>query len=207
MTRKSSKKSTTLAALTILASTATPSLALWPLPRQFTSGNSTLKLSNSFSIDLSSLPGGAPQDLQDAVARTQGFLASDALEPLVPDRGASIDVSSSPSLAYLVLSLSSDACAPIADEAQKPVEERSEGYVLSVPADGSNATLQANSTLGLYRGLTTFGQLWYTSNGATYATEAPLDAQDEPAYPYRGFMLDTARNLYVFPFPPFRISF
>lgn len=34
---------------------------------------------------------------------------------------------------------------------------------LSVPDDGSDASLTANTGLGLLRGLTTFEQLWYTS--------------------------------------------
>jgi hexosaminidase len=67
---------------------------------------------------------------------------------------------------------------------------------LTVPADGSAATLKANSTLGLFRGLTTFGQLWYDLDNMTYTIEAPISITDAPAYPYRGLMLDTARNYF-----------
>ncbi|KAG5732634.1 hypothetical protein E4T56_gene16912, partial [Termitomyces sp. T112] len=52
------------------------------------------------------------------------------------------------------------------------------------------------STLGLFRGLTTFGQLWYDLNGITYTLQAPFDIVDSPAFPYRGLMLDTARNYF-----------
>ncbi|KAH7928429.1 glycoside hydrolase family 20 protein [Leucogyrophana mollusca] len=76
------------------------------------------------------------------------------------------------------------------------LESRNEAYSLSVPSDGSAATLKANSTLGLFRGLTTFSQLWYEYDGAIYTPEAPIDISDWPVYPYRGFMLDTARNYY-----------
>ena len=174
-------KGKTLALVSVLAHAA-PSFALWPLPRQFTSGNSTLRLSNSFAFDTSGVQG-CPQDLEDAISRTQGFLTSDQLAPLTPDRGASIDASSAPELGYLVLSLSNGAnVSSISDEATKLLEDRSESYTLTVPNDGSNATLVANSTLGLYRGLTTFGQLWYSSNSQIYATQAPLQVDDVPAY-------------------------
>lgn len=168
------------AALALVA----PAAALWPLPRQFTAGNDTLRLSNSFSFVLN-VPD-APSDLTDALSRTASFLNSDNLAPLTPDRGATIDASSSPQLQQLVLSLANTSdlsnVSSIAEEVQKPLSERDEGYVLDVPNDGSNATLTANTTLGLFRGLTTFSQLWYTSNGATYAMQTPLEVTDEPAY-------------------------
>jgi len=46
-------------------------------------------------------------------------------------------------------------------EACAPLEARQEGYSLDVPADGSGAVLSAASTLGLFKGLNTFAQLWY----------------------------------------------
>ncbi|EGN98182.1 glycoside hydrolase family 20 protein [Serpula lacrymans var. lacrymans S7.3] len=76
------------------------------------------------------------------------------------------------------------------------IEERDEAYSLSVPSDGSAAILKANSSLGLFRGLTTFSQLWYEYDGTTYNPEAPIEITDWPLYPYRGFMLDTARNYF-----------
>jgi hypothetical protein len=55
--------------------------------------------------------------------------------------------------------------------------------LLHVPSDGSPATLSANSTLGLLRGLTTFEQLWYDLDGAaTYTLEAPITISDAPAF-------------------------
>ena len=77
----------------------------------------------------------------------------------------------------------------------KPLGSRDESYTLSVPADGRPATLSANTTLGLLRGLSTFQQLWFAHGSETYMLGAPLSIADAPAFPYRGFMLDTARNL------------
>ena len=74
----------------------------------------------------------------------------------------------------------------ISSESVKEITNRSETYKLSVPADGSSATLIANSTLGLFRGLTTFSQLWYYYNNEVYTLEAPVQITDWPAF-VRGF--------------------
>jgi hexosaminidase len=71
---------------------------------------------------------------------------------------------------------------PIEVEARLPIGTRDEGYSLVVPADGSHAVLKANSTLGLFRGLNTFSQLWFTVQGTVYTIGAPVEIQDSPAY-------------------------
>ena len=148
---------------------------------------------------------------------TTGHIWNDKLGRLIVGRGSN-DTSAlthAPSLSRLTLTLSDGKSArPIAQEAVLPIGNRSESYSLTVPANGSSATLTANSTLGLLRGLTTFTQLWYYVGGTVYTYEAPISIpSDYPAYvssfaeqlqtmnlllcrkPYRGFMLDTARNL------------
>ncbi|KAK7434922.1 Glucosamine-6-phosphate isomerase (Glucosamine-6-phosphate deaminase) (GNPDA) (GlcN6P deaminase) [Stygiomarasmius scandens] len=174
--------------------------ALWPLPKQLSTGTTTLKLADDFDISLDGIYG-APQDLVDAVSRAKDLINNDKLERLVPDRGASDAdaVSSAPALSGLALSFDSGfsgTARSLSEEATDDLESRVEAYSLTVPADGSQAVLKANSTLGLFRGLTTFTQLWYELNGTTYSVEAPIEIVDEPAYPYRGLMLDTARNFF-----------
>ncbi|GLB38605.1 putative beta-acetyl hexosaminidase like [Lyophyllum shimeji] len=186
-----------LVALSVLVAVS-PAIAVWPLPRQYSTGTTPLRLSPAFHIDLSGIHG-APQDLVAAVARTSNYLRNDKLQALVPDRGASSGnaIRGAKSLNSLTVSLTtSGKVRSISEEAVDDVESRVESYTLTVPADGSPASLKANSTLGLFRGLTTFGQLWYDLNGATYTLEAPFNIVDSPAYPYRGFMLDTARNYF-----------
>ncbi|VDC07078.1 unnamed protein product [Peniophora sp. CBMAI 1063] len=178
--------------------------ALWPQPASLASGSSALTLAPDFSIHLS--VDSAPQDLVDAVTRTTGHIQNDKLERLVVGR-ASADaalLSSAQTLPSLNISLAAGAPAAesVAVEARKNLTERVEleGYHLVVPNDGSEAALTANSTLGLVRGLTTFEQLWYYGGSenpnTTYTLEAPLEINDAPAYPYRGLMLDTARNFF-----------
>jgi len=137
------------------------------------------------------------------------------IQRLVVGRGATdnVTIHSAKFLWSLELSLADGAAVKsITEESQKEITSRKENYALSVPKDGSRAVLTANSTLGLLRGLTTFEQLWYYFDGEIYTLEAPAEIADAPAYvrpislldkeklyetgqPYRGFMLDTARNL------------
>lgn len=151
----------------------------------YTNGTTPLRLSGSFDIKIN-VPN-APADLVAAVQRAKGYLANDKLQALVIDRGASSASAISkaktlPSLTLSLLSNSKGSVKSISEEAIAPIESRVESYTLTVPADGSGAVLKANSTLGLYRGLTTFGQIWYDWNGATYTLSAPIQIADAPAY-------------------------
>ncbi|KAJ3729423.1 N-acetylhexosaminidase [Lentinula raphanica] len=186
--------------LLIVAAAVSAVSALWPLPTQLSTGTTSLVLASDFDIDLSAISN-PPQDLLDAVSRTKSYLQTDQLEALDVDRGASYAQSLQNASSLSSLSLSFDSGhsgdpTSISEEVADAIENRVEGYTLTVPEDGSAATIKANSTLGLFRGLTTFGQLWYDLNNTTYTVEAPIAITDSPAYPYRGFMLDTARNFF-----------
>ncbi|OAX39916.1 glycoside hydrolase family 20 protein [Rhizopogon vinicolor AM-OR11-026] len=185
--------------LAFVAASILPSgvLALWPIPTNLETGTTALTVSPSFYFDVQ--VEGAPADLYEAVDQAQYYLETDQLGRLVVGRGANdtAALASAKTLSCLQLSLTSSATVePIASEAVKPLGTRSEEYELTIPADGSTATLTANSTLGLYRGLTTFNQLFYYYGGVTYTLLAPIAITDTPAYPFRGLALDTSRNYY-----------
>ncbi|KAH9950692.1 N-acetylhexosaminidase [Amylocystis lapponica] len=173
--------------------------AIWPLPASQQAGTTALRLSHGFTITLSPGIQPVPQDLSEAVGQTKSHLFKDGLGRLVVGRGSG-DVAAyneSKTLSELTLSLASGSSVlSITKEAQKPLEARDEAYNLTVPSDGSPATITATSTLGLYRGLTTFQQLWYTYEDTIYTLDTPLEIVDKPAYPYRGLLLDTARNYF-----------
>ncbi|OAX34525.1 hypothetical protein K503DRAFT_868857 [Rhizopogon vinicolor AM-OR11-026] len=136
------------------------------------SGMTALEVSPSFYFDVQ--VEGAPVDLYDAVGQVQYYLETD--QPLSLTSSATVE--------------------PIASEAVTLLGTRSEEHQLTILADGSTATLTANSTLGLYRGLTTFNQLFYYYGGVTYTLLAPISITETPAYPFRGLALDTSRNYY-----------
>ncbi|KIJ54483.1 glycoside hydrolase family 20 protein [Sphaerobolus stellatus SS14] len=172
---------------------------LWPMPGNLAMGSTALRLSPSFSIAVNVK--NPPSDLMDAVSRTTSALFNDKLQRLVVGRGVNdtARIQAAKVLSQLKLSIvGSRAVQSISAEATAPFETRSESYSLTVPADGSAASITAASTLGLLRGLTTFGQLWYQLGTTTYSVQAPVTIKnDAPAYPYRGFMLDTARNFFT----------
>ncbi|PFH54026.1 glycoside hydrolase family 20 protein [Amanita thiersii Skay4041] len=183
--------------LSLLVSTAK---GLWPIPRNLETGNSFIKLHNSFKISLDGNISRPPQDLLDAIERTMSFLRNDKLQRLVVGRGAADRgaIGSASALQKLLISINSDDIKPIGEEAVKDVLQRNEAYSLSVPADGGGAVIRAETTLGVLRGLTTFSQLWYDDGqGVTYAFGVPVNIEnDSPAFPYRGFMLDTSRHFF-----------
>ncbi|EMD39630.1 glycoside hydrolase family 20 protein [Gelatoporia subvermispora B] len=185
-------------ALFALLGSVPATLGLWPIPRSLETGTSALKLAANFNIELD-VPN-PPADLSAAVSRSANYIKTDNLERLVVDRGASNStaVAHAPQLKSLVLSLESGSpVRSIMEEATLELGTRREEYKLDVPASGASATLTANSTLGLLRGLSTFEQLWYDLSGETYTIQAPISVVDTPAYPFRGFMLDTARNYFA----------
>lgn len=86
----------------------------------------------------------------------------------------------------------------IAGEINQPIERLNEKYTLSVPATGP-IEIDASSSLGILRALTTLEQLTVSAEGVEktrYISKTPVKIEDEPAFPYRGFLLDTARNYY-----------
>jgi len=170
--------------------------SLWPIPTALQTGQTGLTLSPSFSFDV--IVPNPPADLLQAVNETQFYLENDKLGHLVVGRGAddSSAIDGAKSLQSLQLSLTEGAeVQSISFESVKPLEIRSEEYTLTIPEDGSEATLTANSTLGLYRGLTTFGQLWYYYSGVTYTLVAPINIVDVPAYVSIIFFLGRTQSL------------
>ncbi|PPQ65899.1 hypothetical protein CVT26_000919 [Gymnopilus dilepis] len=171
--------------------------AIWPRPRQLTKGSTALRLSPSFEIDLSGVKNPS-KDLLAATTRSANHLRRDKLQALLVDRGASSAgrIKTAKLLVRLSLRIASSGMVKsISDEAVAPLHLRNEGYKLTVPEDGTSATLEANTTLGLFRGLTTFEQLWYELNGDVYTLEAPFDIVDSPAYlPHWRYQTDPRCN-------------
>ena len=168
--------------------------ALWPLPRSITTGSTGLVLSADFKIEVE---GSYPDDLKSAITRTLDYIHKDEHERLVVGRG-SVDadaIGSAKSLSSLVVSGGGNST--IATEAIAPLGSRDEAYTLNIPSDGSPATLSANSTLGLFRGLTTFSQIWYTHDSKVYTVEAPFVISDSPAFVRRPLVPSFSLNVDV----------
>ena len=182
--------------------------ALWPQPRNIKTGTSAIRLAPNSTFKITVDVANAPADLLAAVHRTREYLFTDNLARLVPSRGAEdlLALSHATAIPGLTLRLLAQGDSPgegvgvvsreIALEARTYILDRQEGYVLNVPANGTEAVLTAASTLGLFRGLNTFAQLWYTydygkaldqdgkvrDGVVVYTLSAPVAIQDSPAY-------------------------
>lgn len=160
-----------------------PANALWPIPRSLVSGSTAVRLSPYFSIQLEIQH--PPADIVSAAARTQARLVTDTFERLVLGRG-SADLHLLPGAHVLTsLTLVIDGSSPvqsIAEETNQPIDSKSESYSLSISHRRTDAIIKANSTLGLFRGLTTFEQLWYDGKGVKYMLNGDIEIADEPAF-------------------------
>lgn len=158
-----------LCALT-LATTAEGHLGIVPLPAEYTTGNAPICLSSNFSITIRHASVNIPADLLATLKRTEEKLTSIRHTYLSTTHGREFFPSTgkgcATTLESLILSLKggSHECTfpSIKDGAAMPAEDRMalERYTLDIPL-ASKATLTAESALGLFRGLTTFQQLFY----------------------------------------------
>ncbi len=157
--------------------------ALWPIPRTMSPGDSPVKLSSKFDIHVRFA--NPPADLRAAISRTKSSLFAGQLERLVLGRGSADADLLKDARTLVSLELSLAAGSPvrsIAEETNQPIEAKSESYSLSIPESSASATISANSTLGLFRGLATFEQLWYDYQGIKYTLEGGAEINDGPAF-------------------------
>jgi hexosaminidase len=159
-------------------------ITVWPLPSRSSSGNgeTPVCLSPGFRILFDEQTAGLPlpHDLKAAVKRTEVALKDHGHAYLSPTAGREFfskrkdnsteDLAACEHvLTALHLALDPDvlggakAIPSILSSAVAPAESRAEleAYRLSVPLDGP-ATISAKTALGVFRGLTTFEQLWYS---------------------------------------------
>jgi hexosaminidase len=154
-----------------------PALNLMPLPAGAESGTGSLGVDSSFSV---AFTGHTEPRLERAGER---FLRQLARQTGLP----------------LALKLAKTARATLviqADHASKEIQEvgEDEGYVLEVTATG--AKLTAPTPLGAMHGLQTFLQLVDVSPGGFAAPAVTI--QDQPRFPWRGLMIDSARHFIPF---------
>ncbi|KAM0793381.1 hypothetical protein ACM66B_000835 [Microbotryomycetes sp. NB124-2] len=176
-----------------------------------TNGTDFLRLSNNFSIGFarpSVLEMAQFGDLGLAIEDTKYLLAHDRHQRLVVGRGEADRnlILNAPELQSLTLSLIDHAkptsqILTISQQANLPYEQQDESYELDIPSEGT-ATLEANTILGLLRGLQTFSQLVYElpfrhrRRAFRYVADVPIWIRDKPAFPHRALMLDTSRNFF-----------
>lgn len=192
-------------------------LRVVPEPTDHNTGNTTLCLTPNFKIDIEG--GQAPPDLEAAKHEVSKRLREMTYTYLSPTHGAEY-LPCQGQLSRLVLKYNAGAAVKsIAEHAQERLEARpaNEAYNLTVPVDGP-AVITADTSIGLFRGLTTFENLFYAGEGeksgqandmghnngkdkrwnkhkaSIYAPYAPYQIVDKPAFGWRAILLDSSRH-------------
>lgn len=173
--------------------------ALWPAPRQLSTGQTVLEIGGSLdvtynghklswgseSVDSSDLR--KPSIVQGAVARTYRAIFQTGFVPyMLHPPGSDFE----PSRGQIEGRISTLA---IEDAGKNETEK----YSLRV--DGSGVVITAESTVAVLRALETFTQLFnqHSSSGYWYTKLAPVDILDEPVFPHRGLIFDISREWYT----------
>ena len=156
-----------------MTSAQQPALNLMPVPANVQAGSGSLRVDSSFSVTLS---GYSEARLDRAVERFLRQLARQTALPLLLKSGKNPK-------ATLVIQT---------EHASKEIQEvgEDESYVLEVSASG--AKLTAPTPLGTMHGLQTFLQLVDVSPEGFAAPFVTV--QDNPRFPWRGLMIDSARH-------------
>src|SRR5579863_122357 len=162
-------------ALFLLAATVFAGPSLMPLPAHLSPGQGRLAIDQTFHVALAGR--GDEARARGAALRLISRLAAATGMPLDPA------LASDTSKATLVVEWSEDGL---------PVQAlgEDESYTLTVSA--TQAHLKARTPLGVLRGIETFLQL--VAPDAKGFSIAAVTIDDQPRFPWRGFMMDSCRH-------------
>jgi hexosaminidase len=172
--------------LYIKPAVALPSAMPWPFPNdaKMSTGTTILQLSHNFTI---SAAGPACPTLNTAMQRYQNQAVGlhIASPPGNNDGG--------PVLRQLLVQVAN------LDESHPQLnttDSEHEAYVLTIPADGSPATLTAETIWGAMWGMESFSQIvrFDFETEAYSIANAPWHVHDTPRFPHRGLMIDCSRH-------------
>ncbi|KAK8146007.1 N-acetyl-glucosamine-6-phosphate deacetylase [Beauveria asiatica] len=198
----------------VAALAASPVAALWPIPIEISTGNKTLFIDKTINITyngapLAYQPGYSPPAgsnftsktiVQGALARSLKAIFDDSYVPwMLHKPGSGFEPQCGPTTYNRVQSLTITQTGKDDAHTYKPLAgQRDESYSLNVTIDG-RASIQANSSVGVMRGLETFSQLFFkhSAGGAWYTTRAPVIIADAPKFPHRGMVLDVSRHWFA----------
>lgn len=155
-----------------------------PLPASVSSSTAQRPLAGKLLFTVSR---GDSPDLQAAIARYQLLIYAHG----VHNSSAGGD-SHKPDGSGAVLTTVEISVKQIAS---MPQVDTDESYTLTVQEKGA-ASIEANTTVGAYRGLETFSQMvgYDFENGRYTVHGVPLLVHDYPRFAWRGLMIDTSRH-------------
>ena len=151
-----------------------PAIPFWPLPVHLSTGATTLPVSKSLAFTIT---GGANPDLAAYAARTAALMFQHSAPAPAGAALTAVTITVANPAAPLVLGVD-------------------ESYNLTIPSDGSPATLLAATNYGAYWGLQTLAQaVRFDFDARAYAVPAtPIVIGDAPKFAWRGILIDTDRH-------------
>ncbi|KAB2575573.1 Glycoside hydrolase family 20 [Lasiodiplodia theobromae] len=191
--------------LALLAAGAPFAAALWPIPSQYSAGNTTLWISSDVKVtydapsnQTASYNSSTPQQLvQNAIQRTHKTIFDQSFVPWkFHPRMTDFEPSTADKQFISSISLKQTQADP--PNANAPLDDSvDESYSLSVPESGE-VVISAASSIGLLHGLTTFSQLFFKhSEGGSYTSLVPVEIEDAPKFAHRGLNMDVSRNYFA----------
>ncbi|KAK0642488.1 Beta-hexosaminidase [Lasiodiplodia hormozganensis] len=191
--------------LALLAAGAPFAAALWPIPSQYSAGNTTLWISSDVKVtydapsnQTASYNSSTPQQLvQNAIQRTHKTIFDQSFVPW-KFHPRMTDFEPSTADKQFISSISLKQTQPDPPNANAPLDDSvDESYSLSVPESGE-VVISAASSIGLLHGLTTFSQLFFKhSEGGSYTSLVPVEIEDSPKFAHRGLNMDVSRNYFA----------
>lgn len=150
-----------------------PSIYFWPIPISVTEGNAIAVINPALTINVKP----ASTLVSDYAAR---------IAALIFVQGANEPPASATAVLNIIIANPSTPLALGVDES----------YSLTIPDDGSAATLTSNTAYGAMMGLQTFSQaVRYDFDAQQYIVQsAPLVINDAPKFAWRGILVDTSRH-------------
>jgi len=178
---------------------------VWPLPEQYSTGSNIGIIANwkgfSFALQQSPMSQGDFDILSDAFGRYESMIffddsvSSSSTCPKFNTNKAVVCFDR----AIVTLKTSSK------DHAPEPYFGMDESYSISITNDGQ-IQLIANTVWGALRAIESFSQLIHRvdsldnvnfgANYYTFVEYLPIQVKDNPRFPWRGFLIDTARHYY-----------
>lgn len=159
----------------------------WPLPSDVSNGATTVVLGPDFAISTAAGGSSSSPTLATAVQRyQQQVVGMHTANPEAGQKGGG------PVLRKLVVQVFNfDATYP-----QLNTAVGNEAYTLTIPANGSAATISAGTIWGAMHGMESFSQLVrFNFTGEVYSiANAPWVLHDSPRFAHRGLMIDVSRH-------------
>jgi hexosaminidase len=157
---------------------------VWPMPRDFSTGNHTLELGQDFRLDCVALDTEDAQALLSSTCHRYQIIL-DRPDGLLPE---DIKETYLNKLTHLKVQVQSSNT--------RLDDQTDESYDLRINDQG-DAILEAKTVYGAMRGLETFSQVVRRTSQTRYLPGVPLRIKDAPAYTHRGLLLDTARSYFT----------